>query len=131
MFLHGGFWHVLFNMWGLYLFGLVILPVLGTTRFLTLYFLSGVSGGFLWILLNWNARAVLYGASGAVFGVIMAAAMLYPTMRIQLLFPPIPMTMKTLVIAFAVIEILSELSSGRGGVAHLVHLAGFISAYST
>ncbi len=128
MFLHANFTHIFFNMWGLYLFGSVILPTLGTTRFLTLYFLSGVSGAGLWLLVNWNA-GLLIGASAGVFGVMMGAAMLYPNMRIQLLFPPIPMKMKTFVAIYAAIELVSELSSAQGGVAHLAHLGGFISAY--
>ncbi|MDY0095026.1 MAG: rhomboid family intramembrane serine protease [Candidatus Vecturithrix sp.] len=129
MFLHAGFAHLFFNMWGLYLFGSVILPILGTTRFATLYFLSGVSGAGLWLVLNWGSRIPIVGASGAVFGVMMAAAMLYPSMRIQLLFPPIPMQMKTFVTVYAVIEIVSEFSQTHGGIAHLAHLGGFISAY--
>lgn len=128
MFLHGGVMHILFNMYGLYLFGSTILPVLGTSRFLKLYFISGVSGAALWLLFNWTSRAPVIGASGAVFGVMMAAAMLYPTMRIQLLFPPIPMTLKTFVLVFGGIEILMEISS-RNSIAHLAHLGGFISAY--
>lgn len=129
MFLHAGIAHIFFNMWGLYLFGSVILPILGTKRFATLYFLSGVSGALLWLALNWGSRIPIVGASGAVFGVMMAAAMLYPSMRIQLLFPPIPMQMKTFVTVYAAIEIVSEISQTRGGIAHLAHLGGFISAY--
>ncbi|MCP4401026.1 MAG: rhomboid family intramembrane serine protease [bacterium] len=129
MFLHANFMHIFFNMWGLYLFGMTILPVLGTARFLQLYFLSGISGAGLWMLFNWNSNAPIVGASGAVFGVLMAAAMLHPHMRIQLLFPPIPMQMKTFVMIYAAIEIFNELSSAKGGIAHLAHLGGFISAY--
>lgn len=129
MFLHANFAHILFNMWGVYLFGSVILPILGTTRFLILYFLSGVSGAGLWLLLNWNSRAPIVGASAAVFGVMMTAAMFYPNMRIQLLFPPIAMKMKTFAAIYAGIELVSEISSMQGGVAHLAHLGGFISAY--
>ncbi len=129
MFIHANVWHILFNMWGLYLFGTVVLSLLGTARFLTLYFLSGVSGAGLWLLVNWNMRSYLVGASAGVFGVMMAAAMLYPNMKIQLLFPPIPMTMKVFVLIFAGIEVLNELSNTQGGVAHLAHLGGFLCAY--
>ena len=129
MFLHANFMHIFFNMWGLYLFGMTILPVMGTERFLKLYFLSGISGAGLWMIFNWNSNVPIVGASGAVFGVLMAAAMLNPHMRIQLLFPPIPMQMKTFVMIYAAIEIFSELSNARGGIAHLAHLGGFISAY--
>ncbi len=129
MFMHGGLTHILFNMYGLYLFGTTIISALGTPRFLTLYFLSGVSGAGLWLLFNWGSRIPVVGASAGVFGVMMAAAMLYPDMRIQLLFPPIPMKMKTFAIVFAGIELVNELSNVQGGVAHLAHLGGFISAY--
>ena len=129
MFLHANFTHIFFNMWGLYLFGMAVLPSLGTTRFLQLYVLSGVSGAGLWLLVNWGSRYPLVGASAAIFGVMMAAAMFYPDMRIQLIFPPIPMKMKTFVLVYAGVEIASELSGGGGGIAHLAHLGGFISAY--
>jgi len=129
MFLHGGVMHILFNMWGLYLFGQHVLARLGTQRFLTLYFLSGISGAGLWLLFNWNSPAPVIGASGAVFGVIMAAALFFPNMQIMLLFPPIPMKLRTFVLLFAGIEILSELSTMQGNVAHLAHLGGFLAAY--
>ncbi|PIE33903.1 hypothetical protein CSA56_09445 [candidate division KSB3 bacterium] len=129
MFLHANFSHLFFNMWGLYLFGSTILPVMGPKRFLQLYCLSGVSGAVLWFILNWNSPAGLVGASGAVFGVMMGAAMLNPHMRVQLLFPPIPMYMKTLILIYTAIEIVSEFSSSSGGIAHLAHMGGFISAY--
>lgn len=106
MFLHGNIMHILFNMWGLYLFGMIILPIMGARQFVTLYFLSGVSGAGFWLLLNWNSRVPIIGASGAVFGVMMAAAMLNPHVRIQLLFPPIPMQLKTFVTVYAALEIL-------------------------
>ena len=129
MFLHGSFLHLFVNMWGLFLFGRHVLARLGTERFLILYFLSGLSGAGLWLCFNWGSRIPVIGASGAVFGVMLAAAMFMPNMRIMLLFPPIPMTLKTFVLAYAVIEILSELSHSQSGVAHLAHLGGFLGAY--
>jgi membrane associated rhomboid family serine protease len=129
MFLHANVMHILFNMYGLYLFGNYVLTRLGTRRFLILYFLSGISGAILWLLFNWGSMSPVIGASGAVFGIMMAAAMFFPNMRIMLLFPPIPMTLKTFVAVFAAIEIFSELSSMQGGVAHLAHLGGFLGAF--
>ncbi len=129
MFLHGNFVHLLLNMWGLYLFGNHVYRRLGTQRFLMLYFLSGISGSLLWLLFNWNSPSSVIGSSGAVFGVMMAAAVLSPERRMMLLFPPIPVKLKTLVFVFAGIEILSELSNLQGGVAHLAHLGGFLGAY--
>jgi membrane associated rhomboid family serine protease len=129
MFLHADVMHILFNMYGLYLFGNHVLNSLGTRRFLILYFVSGISGAMLWLGFNWGSSIPVIGASGAVFGVMMAAAMLYPNMRIMLLFPPIPMTLKTFVAVFAVIEIVSEVSNMQGNVAHLAHLGGFLGAF--
>ncbi len=129
MFLHANIMHILFNMYGLYLFGRYVLSSLGTRRFLTLYFLSGIVGAGLWLLFNWGSRSPVLGASGAVFGVMMAAAMLYPNMRLILLFPPIPITLKTFVAIYAGIEIFSELTNTQGGVAHLAHLGGFLAAF--
>ncbi len=129
MFLHGNWLHLLLNMWGLYLFGTHVYQRLGTKRFLTLYVLSGISGSLFWLLFNWSSRSSVIGASGAVFGVVMAAAVLSPDMRIMLVFPPVPMKLRTLVFVFAGIEIFSELSNVQGGVAHLAHLGGFLGAY--
>ncbi len=129
MFLHANVMHILFNMYGLYLFGNYVLTRLGTRRFLILYFLSGISGAGLWLLFNWGSMSPVIGASGAVFGIMMAAAMFYPNMRIMLIFPPIPMTLKTFVAVFAAIEVFSELSNMQGGVAHLAHMGGFLGAF--
>ena len=128
-FLHGSLMHLFFNMWGLYLFGSHVLRRMGTQRFLTLYFLSGISGGILWMLFNWNSRIPVIGASGAVFGVMMAAALYFPEMRIMLLIPPIPMKLRTFVLVYGAIEIFSELSTQQSGIAHLAHLGGFLAAY--
>ena len=98
MFVHGGLTHIFFNMWGLYLFGMPVEQRLGPERFLRLYFLSGIVGSGLWLLANWGTNGLLIGASGGVFGVMMAAAMSFPNMQIVLLFPPIPMRLRTFVI---------------------------------
>ena len=128
-FLHGSLTHLFFNMWGLYLFGTHVWRRMGTQRFLTLYFLSGISGGVLWIFFNWNSPVPVIGASGAVFGVMMAAALYFPDMRIMLLIPPIPMKLRTFVLVYGAIEIFSELSTLQSGIAHLAHLGGFLAAY--
>ncbi len=131
MFMHGGFFHLLFNMWGLYLFGSLVAPLLGVPRFLTVYFVSGILGNLLFLAFNWNGPAILLGASGALYGVMMAVAMLLPNVRFLLLFPPIPIKASTLVVVFAVIEILSEMSGTRFQIAHLAHLGGFLGGYVT
>lgn len=127
MFFHDGFGHIFFNMYGLYLFGSMVAPILGRKRFLILYFLSGVCGALLHLAANWGERFPTVGASGALFGVMMAVAMLRPNTELYLLFIPVPVKVKTLVVVYAVLEILS---TGRlDNIAHLAHLGGFVGAY--
>ena len=128
MFFHGGFAHLLLNMWGLYLFGTIIAPDLGAMRFLNLYFISGITGALFWLIFNWGHPASIIGASGALFGVMMATAMLHPDREFILLLFPVPLKTRTLVVVYAVIEIFSELSVSDN-IAHLAHLGGFIGAY--
>jgi rhomboid family protein len=128
MFMHGSFMHILVNMWGLYLFGSLIAPRLKTARFLTMYFISGVCGSVLWLAFNWNTPALVVGASGALFGVLIATAMLEPNKEFILLLFPVPMKAKTLVAVYAVIEIISA-PSATGNVAHLAHIGGLLGGY--
>jgi len=129
MFLHGGFFHIFFNMYSLYIFGVPVAEELGRVRFLLLYFISGIVGGGLWLTANWESPVPVIGASGAVFGVMMAMAMLYPNREYMMLFFPVPIKSKTLIIVFAAIEIISEYGNVGGNVAHLAHLGGFVAAY--
>jgi membrane associated rhomboid family serine protease len=129
MFLHGGFWHLFINMWGLYLFGTIVAPELGVSRFLNLYFISGAAGNLLWLAFYWNTQAYIVGASGALFGVMMAVAMLYPDKEFLLLIPPVTLKTKTMVIVYALIEVFSQMMGGGAGVAHLAHLGGFAAGY--
>jgi membrane associated rhomboid family serine protease len=134
MFAHGGFGHIFANMWGLYLFGRPLEARLGGTRFLHLYLTSGLIGGLVWLFFNWsNPYAWVIGASGAMFGVMMAAAMMFPNERILLLIPPIPMRLKTFVAIYAGIEILMELGQATGTfndrIAHLAHLGGLLGGF--
>ena len=130
MFAHGSFTHVLFNMWGLFIFGSPLERKLGPTRFMYLYFTSGVVGGLVWLAANWNApTGGVIGASGAVFGVMMAAAMTFPNERIMLLFPPIPMKLKTFVAGYAAIEIYMALNASGGQIAHIAHLGGILGGF--
>lgn len=137
MFLHADFFHLLFNMWGLYIFGQSVAEELGRARFLALYFISGIFGGLLWTAANWNTVLMIrgfavapqvVGASGAVFGVMMAMAMLNPNREYMIIFFPMPLKCKTLICVYAIIEVVSQLGGG-GRIAHLAHLGGFIAAY--
>jgi len=128
MFLHGGFFHIFFNMYTLYIFGGAVAEELGRAKFLMLYFVSGIVGGALWLSANWHSEIPVVGASGAIFGVMLAMAMLNPNREYMMLFFPVPIKCKTLIIVFAVIEVLSEYGNS-GNIAHLAHLGGFVGAY--
>jgi membrane associated rhomboid family serine protease len=133
MFVHAGWGHLFVNMWGLFLFGRALEDRLGPARFMYLYLTSGLVGGLVWLAANWSPRALpVVGASGAVFGVMVAAAMVYPNMMIMLLIPPIPMRLKTFVCGYAIIEILMAISQAKnrgGGIAHIAHLGGILGGY--
>ena len=129
MFVHGGFWHLAINMWGLYLFGSMLERRMGSGNFLKLYFISGIIGALLWLAFNWSSPIPCVGASGALFGVMVAAAMMYPNAMIMLLIPPIPLKLKTFVIIYALIESFSSITGTQGQVAHLVHLGGLVGGY--
>ncbi len=129
-FLHVEFFHIFFNMWGLYLFGSLVAPVIGSTRFLWLYIVGALSGNLLFLAFNWSSPFALLGASGAVYAVMMAAAMVEPNRRFVMIFMPFwPLKTSTMVICFTVIELFSEAGKINGGVAHLAHLGGFLGGY--
>jgi membrane associated rhomboid family serine protease len=133
MFLHGGFTHILFNMYGLYLFGGIAIRRLGPERFALLYFVSGILGGLLMCGVNVLSPSTigipLVGASAGVFGVIIAAAMFEPDVQFMLIFPPIPLKLKTLATVYIAFEVFSEFTKSGGNIAHMAHLGGAIAAY--
>lgn len=129
-FLHYDFMHILFNMYGLYIFGKLVVPHLGTWRFLVLYLAGVLCGNALFLALNLNSRIALVGASGAVCAVMMATAMLEPDQRFMMLFMPFtPIKTSTLIICYTILEVLMALSSRHSTVAHLAHLGGFVGGY--
>ncbi len=131
MFVHSGIWHLLFNMLGLFFFGVQLERRIGSNEFLLFYLLSGTLAGVLSLLVYWLTGAYyvwLVGASGAVFAVLLAYATYYPRSTI-LIFGIIPVKAPVLIVGYAAIEIFSMFSRNQGNVAHLTHLAGFGFAY--
>ena len=129
-FLHFNFTHILFNMYGLYIFGKLVAPYLGGWRFAVLYLTGLLAGNALFLALNWNAAVALVGASGAVCAVMMAAAMLEPDQRFVMLFLPFtPIKTSTLIVCYTILEMI--LLSAQSNVAHLAHLGGFLGGYLT
>ncbi len=128
MFLHGGFFHILFNMFALWMFGCEIERAWGTKEFLRYYFITGVGAGFLTFLLSFNSHIPTIGASGAIFGILVAFAMMFPDRPIYLYFL-FPIKAKYLVIFFAVIEFLASFRHTSDGIGHFAHLGGMLIGY--
>ena len=152
MFMHGGFGHLFFNMFTLYMFGSVLERVWGGRKYLLFYFVTGLGAALLHTGVEWlqtlywqhviqtgdpsaavaaaqSVRAMLstptVGASGAIYGLLLGYAMLFPDSVMTLIFPPVSMKAKWFVLVFAVIELLMGVL-GSGGVAHFAHLGGML-----
>ena len=131
-FLHGSFAHVLFNMLALLMFGAPLEYTWGNRRFLTFYLVCVVGAGLCqlfvssWMVSQGSPAYPTVGASGGVFGLLLAYGMLFPNQRVMLLIPPIPMKASTLVILYGVIELLLGVSGAQPGVAHFAHLGGML-----
>jgi membrane associated rhomboid family serine protease len=125
MFLHGGFLHLLFNMIALFFFGPRLESRLGGMRFLGLYFASGLAGAAFSIF---TPHATIIGASGAVFGVLLAFARYYPKERIYI-WGVLPVESRVLVLFLAGFSIWAGLSGAGGNVAHFAHLGGFAGGW--
>lgn len=130
MFMHGSFSHLLFNMYGLYLFGTLLDPLMDGKRILLLYLVCGFIGNILFLICNWGQPYLLLGASGSLFGIMMAVAMLRPNIQFMMLLPPIPVKARTLVVVYALIEIFIMMSNPHSPVAHLAHLGGLLAGYA-
>ncbi len=124
-FTHVDFWHLFFNMFGLWMFGSLSAPVLGWKNFLNLYLISGIAGNVLWYVFNHHTPAVLLGASGAVVGVIMATAMMMPDIRVLMLFFPVPIKLKTMAVVYIILEVFQQGMNLHSNIAYLAHIGGF------
>ena len=147
MFMHGGFWHIFFNMYTLFLFGAVLERMWGPKKFLLFYFVTGLGAAGLHIGVHAlqvahlqaqlaagvpSAAAALgrlysiptVGASGAIYGLLVGYAMLFPDSRLTLLFPPVTLSAKWMVIIFIIIELTTGVFGRMTDIAHFAHLGG-------
>lgn len=192
MFMHGGFWHLFFNMYALYLFGVILERVWGSERFLFFFFVTGLGAAFFYslvnywtmsalsnniqqfmvnptvdnfkmlvmkypklfngnvqaIIQNWNVQDVnnirqqldnllqsqlnipTVGASGAIFGLLMAFGFIFPDVPLMLIFFPVPIKAKWFVLGYGVLELFSGLLHITGDhIAHFAHLGGMLFGY--
>lgn len=131
-FLHGNFMHLAFNMLALVMFGSPLEHTWGDRRYLTYYLVCVVGAGLCQLAVgSWavSSGAPAYptiGASGGVFGLLLAYGMLFPNQRVMLLFPPIPMKARTLVIVYGLFELGLGITGLQPGVAHFAHLGGML-----
>lgn len=153
MFVHGGFWHILFNMYTLFIFGSVVERMIGERKYLLFYLICGVGAAACHIgvqaieasqyangvaLGNQAAVQALatlkmtptVGASGAIYGLLLAYAMLFPDSRLTLIFPPVTLSAKWMVIIFAGIELVTGMTGTGAGIAHFAHLGGMIFGFA-
>lgn len=149
MFMHGGFWHLFFNMYTLFIFGSVLERMWGPKKFLLFYFVTGLGAALLHTgvqflqMQSYMAEAAggsavamqaihalkmtpTVGASGAIYGVLIGYAMLFPDSVLTLIFPPISLKAKWFVVIFAAIELVTGVFNMGGGIAHFAHLGGML-----
>ncbi len=171
MFMHGGFAHLFFNMFALWMFGRVLEQVWGSKRFFIYFFVTGLGAAFLHLLvnhihiqtmmaqmdeesiniviergfnalkegknftnpamrdLNLSMNIPTVGASGAVFGILLAFGMLFPNTQLMLLFPPIPIKAKYFVFGYGAIELFLGVTQAGSNVAHFAHVGGMIFGF--
>lgn len=127
MFMHGGFDHIFFNMFALWMFGYVLENYWGTKRFLFYYFVCGIGAAIInMIVMHLTGYiAPTVGASGAIYGILLAFGMMFPEERIYLYFL-VPIKAKWFVIGYAAIELILGIMQTHDGVAHFAHLGGMI-----
>ncbi len=134
MFLHGGFWHLLGNMWFLYIFGDNVEDRLGPLRYLVFYLACGIASGLFHLVINWHSRVPTIGASGAIAGVMGAYFLLYPKSRILTLIPIffLPYFIEVPAYFFLAVWFFIQFISAAsgpvqaGGIAWWAHIGGFV-----
>ena len=138
MFLHGDFSHIFFNMFALWMFGRGLEMEMGSKRFFIYYFTCGIGAALVQLgmaevdIMNMESHGAIWnymltptvGASGAVFGLLLAFGMMHPNATIMLLIPPIPMKAKWFVVIYGIIELLLIIFQAQDGIAHFAHLGG-------
>ncbi len=130
-FLHGNLNHIFFNMFGLWMFGRDLERMMGARRFLTYYLTCLIGAGIVQLIVA-GMQGGIYptiGASGGVFGILLAFAMAFPNRVIMLLFPPIPMKAKYFVLLYGLLELYLGLSGRAPGIANFAHLGGMLFGF--
>ena len=128
MFLHGGVFHIFFNMLTLFMFGNDLERYWGTRRFLNYYFITGIGAGLCSWIVAMHSESVIIGASGAIYGLLLAYGVTYPNRIVYLNFL-LPVKVKWLVVIFGAMAFLSSIGGSEPGVASIAHLGGMLVGY--
>lgn len=134
-FLHGGFAHLFFNMFALWMFGAALERLWGRSHFLVYYFFCLIGAGVVQLFVTTGALAQggppvpTIGASGAVFGLLLAFGMMFPNVKLILLFFPVPIAAKYFVVLYGIIELWLGVTNTMSTVAHFAHLGGMIFGF--
>ena len=128
MFMHGGFWHIFFNMYTLFLFGSAVEKTIGTRKFL-IFFGAVAVHTLVQYLQGPILNVPTLGASGAIYGIQIGYAMLYPNDIWTLVFPPVSLKAKWFVLIFIAIELFTGITGTADGVAHFAHLGGALFGF--
>jgi len=127
MFMHNGFMHIFFNMLGLIIFGIPVEKQMGSREFLLYYFVTGTLAGVLSFgvyYITRNYMVALMGASGALFAVELAYAVLFPDSVLSI-WGVIPLRAPVMVLGYTALELVLSFTARNSNIAHLTHLAGF------
>ena len=127
-FIHGGWLHIFFNMFAVFMFAPALEQFWGARRFLVFYFVCVIAAALTQLAVQHatgNGEPTI-GASGGIFGVLLAFAMLFPRARLMLLLPPIPMPAWLFVSIYAVLELFFGVTGTEAGIAHFAHLGGML-----
>ncbi|MBL7013173.1 MAG: rhomboid family intramembrane serine protease [Candidatus Marinimicrobia bacterium] len=127
LFFHGGIWHVLINMFVLWMFGTELERVWGKERFLKYYFMTGIGSGLVTFVLNINSTIPIVGASGAVYGVLLAYGLMYPNRTIYL-YGILPIKSVWFVISIGAIAFFSSIGN-TSSISHMTHLSGMVIGF--
>ena len=130
-FLHGGIQHILFNMLGLVMFGSDLERVWGARKYVSYVLISTIAAGLTQLVATYltNSDVPTVGASGGIYGLLLAFALTFPNRTVTPLFPPIPMRARTFAVVFAGIELFSGVTGTAAGVAHFAHLGGMLGGF--
>ena len=125
LFVHGGFLHIFFNMFVLWMFGKDLEMQWGKNEFLLFYFTCGIGAGLMTVLFSVNSIVPIVGASGAIYGLLVAYGFTYPN-RMVYLYGLFPLKVKYMVLGLGVIAFFASLSANQSNVSHITHLSGMI-----